>query len=163
MAKNYDWEAAKSLYGLGKTDRQIEDDTGIPRATMQRMAKKEGWIKGNLSQAITSGLQYAHELSQKSEPEIRAVQNEVERIAKAKGYIANVAMQAIKATSKAIQAMEDSGEYDLTKLNHGTQALKTAMIPAGVVDYYPPKESKTEININQPKTLDDFYKDYGNP
>jgi hypothetical protein len=46
------WEEAKALYKAGKSLRDIEKETGIPRPTIDRKAKKEGWTKDELRQLV---------------------------------------------------------------------------------------------------------------
>jgi hypothetical protein len=48
LVKYYDWERAEALYKIGKSSRQIENETGIPHATVIRKANAEGWVKGEL-------------------------------------------------------------------------------------------------------------------
>lgn len=153
MAKNYDFDKAKALYGLGKTLREIERETEIPFKTIDRRAKAEGWSKDSMTQKIIDVSKAKEILTQATDTERRIIDTESNRALKAKGYIFDTALLAIERIAQLIPQ-----ETDLVKIKAATDGLKTSMITTGVVDYYPPKENKTEININsQPKTLDDFY------
>lgn len=152
--KLQNWERAKALYGAGKTPRQIEDEIGIPRATFQRKANEEGWIKGNLSQDIKDVARVSQLLSQKSEPERAIIEKEASKILKAKGLHLDAGIMLAELV------LEVAKEERTTKsILNATQALTNTAKLTGVVDFYPPKEkSKTEINIqHQPKNLSDFY------
>lgn len=45
---------AKALFEAGKPLRDIETEVKIPFKTIGRIAKKEGWVKGELTQLISS-------------------------------------------------------------------------------------------------------------
>lgn len=40
------WDRARALFEIGKSLGDIQDDTGIPKSTVSKKAKKEGWEKG---------------------------------------------------------------------------------------------------------------------
>ncbi len=46
------WDEARALYKAGKSLREIEKETGIPRPSIDRRAKKEGWTKDELRQLV---------------------------------------------------------------------------------------------------------------
>jgi hypothetical protein len=52
--KDKQWEKAKVLFEAGKSLREIEQETGIPRPTINRTSKKQGWQKGELRQLVAS-------------------------------------------------------------------------------------------------------------
>ena len=151
MAKNkpYDFDRAKALWGLGKTIREIEAQTKIPRSTIERQAKKEGWGKGSLGQLVTDTVRLAEDFGSKSGTERDIVQDEAERILRAKGAIEKVSLLAIKRISQLIPE-----EDNLGMLNQGMNALKTAMITTGAVDYYPKaKEQQKQAENDAPKKV----------
>lgn len=146
MAKDYDWDAARGLWSVGKTDRQIEAETGIPRATVQRRAKKEGWTKGSMSHAVSSGLQFVKELSQGSEPEILAAQSEVERIAKLNGYANVIALKVMKRISNNIEANTED-KY----LKQHLDAANAALVLGGAIPRPGAKEKEQVADEPQVK------------
>ena len=150
MAKNYDWERAKALYGLGKSFREIEKETGIPFKNVQRKVEQEGeeggWIKGNLTQLSSGITKVFVDLTQQND----TVRNEViadattqaSRDLKAKGVFFNVTMTGVLRIAERLRE-----ENDLTKLNHGMQALKTARQAAGIEPYFNTAPAIQNANI----------------
>ena len=133
MAKKaQDWDRAKALYQIGKTTREIESTTGIPIATIHRHAKKEGWIHGEVKQTISNGAQFVADLEQQNGTLKQESLKEIERISKAKGYIENVSLLAIKQISKLMPVATD-----MKDVKAGVEALNVAMKTTGIVPYYP--------------------------
>jgi hypothetical protein len=146
--KTYDWEQAKALYGMGKTPRQIEHELKIPKTSVERTIIRDGWIKGELGQVVQDVVRVSEVLGQKSGAERGAVQNEAERILKAKGYIENVTLMGLKRLSQLLPV-----EPKISEVKAGIEGAKTAMVTLGVVDYYPPQKLAIEHTGEQNKTV----------
>jgi len=67
------------------------------------------------------------------------IQNEVERVLKAKGYIENVTLLGLKRLSQLIPS-----EIKISEVKAGIEGAKTAMVTLGVVDYYPAQKGTIE-------------------
>jgi hypothetical protein len=155
MAKEYNWERAKTLFRLGKTYREIERGTGIPLKTIQRKAVSEGeeggWIKGDLTQTIVDLTRVSVNLTQQNDTVRKEVMDEAFSQAKkelnAKGLIFDATVVGIKQIAERLKT-----ESDLTKLNHGMQALKTSRQAAGIDPIHAPKENKGKEPLETDKT-----------
>jgi hypothetical protein len=146
-AKNYDWERAKALYRLDKSYREIERETGIPFKTIQRKVEKEGedngWVKGDLTQTRLDLTRIALNLTQQNDTARKEVIDEATSQAKKELMIKGLIFDASVVGIKKIAArLKD--ETDLTKINHGMQALKISRIAAGIDPIHAPKETKSE-------------------
>lgn len=156
MAK--DWDKARALFEAftqeEKSFRDIEKESGVPVSSLRDRAKKEGWIRGKSAHLKPQLASITENLAQESAHVRTEIINDVEKVLKAKGYIENVSLLAIKQLSKL---MPES--TDMKDVKAGVDSLKGLMVTTGVVPYYPPKESKTEVNITQqqPRSLADFY------
>lgn len=120
--KYYDFEKAKALFGMGKTPRQIEAELKIPKTTIERKAKEQGWTKGGLGHLVQDTVKLAEDLGQKSGAERDAVQKEAERILTHNGYIQNTSLILLKRIGE-LAKKEDT----LAGINQGATATKTLM------------------------------------
>ena len=140
--KNYNFEKAKALFGMGKTPRQIEAELKIPKTTIERKAKEQGWSKGGLGQLVQDTVSLAENLGQKSGAERDAVQLEAERVLKAKGYIENTSLLVLKRIGE-LTKKEDT----LAGLNQGASAIKTLMTTLNIPVSAPKTEEKIDLTI----------------
>lgn len=147
--KNYDFEKAKALYGMGKTPRQIEVELKIPKTTIERKAKEHGWAKGSLGQLVQDAVKLTENMGQKSGAERDAVQNEAERILKAKGYIENVSLLAVKRIAQLLP-----NEDNIAMINQGMNALKTAKVINIGEDK--PKDNEQQASGNIAEMMKEF-------
>ena len=151
--KNQDWDKAKALFGMGKTLRDIEYETGIPFKTIDRRAKKEEWSKDSVTQKISLVTAAKEVMTQASDTERRIIDTESNKILEASGLVVDVTMFAIKVTGKAFKKMHDSEDYDLAKINQGMQALKTSRQAAGIDPIHPPRESTKPKEETPPRKV----------
>lgn len=153
-----DWDKARALFEAftqeEKSFRDIEKESGVPVSSLRDRAKKERWIRGKSAHLKPQLASITENLAQESAHVRTEIINDVEKVLKAKGYIENVSLLAIKQLSKL---MPES--TDMKDVKAGVDSLKGLMVTTGVVPYYPPKENKTEVNINPQveRTLSDFY------
>ena len=131
MAKKYDWERAKALYGLGNSYREIEKETGISYKAVERKAKSDGWIKGDLSQVKIDLMRVTENLSQMSVTEQTAVTDDVTKELKIKGYFRSASLLVLQRISDVVKE-----EKDLTKLMHGANGLKVLRQSSGIEPYF---------------------------
>lgn len=129
-----DWERARALFGVGKTLREIERETGIPFKTIDRRAKSGEWSTTQTTQKITDVARVVEDLTQANDTEKKIILDEAEKILKAKGYTQNIGLLGLKRLSQLIPAAKTTKE-----VKDGMEAAKVAMVVTGVVDYYPPK------------------------
>jgi hypothetical protein len=73
------FDAAKILYESGKSFREIEYQTYLPRSTLQRHSIKHNWQKGRLIPIIQQGVRLAMLLNGLSDDMRRTVENETAR------------------------------------------------------------------------------------
>ncbi len=73
------FETARALYESGKSFREIEYETYLPRSTLQRHAAKQGWQKGCLIPLIQEGVRLAQMMAGLSDDDRRYIENEVAR------------------------------------------------------------------------------------
>lgn len=73
------FETARALYESGKSFREIEYQTYLPRSTLQRRSIREGWQKGCLIPLIQQGAKLAILLNDLPDDMRRHIDNEVAR------------------------------------------------------------------------------------
>lgn len=156
MAK--DWDKARALFEAftqeEKSFRDIEKESGVPVSSLRDRAKKEGWIRGKSAHLKPQLASITENLAQESAHVRTEIINDVEKGLKAKGYIYEITFLGLDRLKTLIPIAETTKE-----IKDAMDAAKVAMVTSGAVDYYPPKESKTEVNINPQvaRTLSDFY------
>lgn len=133
--KEPDWERAKILYGMGKPLRDIAHESGVSKNTIDRRAKAEGWSRTETGQEIETVSKAKEILGQASGTKRDIIDRESDKILEAKGYFFNATLLGAKRVVEAFKT-----ETDLTKLNHGMQALKTGRQAAGIDPIHAPKE-----------------------
>ena len=148
-----DWGRAKALYGLGYSLREIEKETDIIYKTIERKAKNDGWIKGELSQTKSDLVRVTEELSQKTVTERQVLTETVTKELKAKGYLFDATLLGVQQIVKSLKV-----ETDLTKLNHGMTALKTARQAAGIDPIHSNQGNNIQVNVTNQQTQDDRLK-----
>jgi hypothetical protein len=78
-SKTTRFETARALYESGKSFREIEYETYLPRSTLQRHSIREGWQKGRLIPIIQEGIRIALLLNGLSPDMRRYVENKTAR------------------------------------------------------------------------------------
>jgi nicotinamide riboside kinase len=78
-SKTTRFETARALYESGKSFREIEYQTYLPRSTLQRHAIKEGWQKGCLIPLIQEKVRLMLLINSWSDDDRRYIENEVAR------------------------------------------------------------------------------------
>jgi hypothetical protein len=142
MAKTID--DAIALLASGKSQRECEKLTGIPRSTIDREAKKRGIAKGSMGQLISDKVRVESEIGALSEPMQLLVNAEVIKQLDGMDFYATNARKVIKvgiiAYSKAPSPMGMKTVID---------GMKSAMQVEGLVPFHPSSAAITNNNANQ--------------
>ena len=135
------WDKARALFEAGKSLRDIEQQTKIPKGTIEYRAKKEDWQKGCLGQLITDKSSVDAKFQSLNQTQKTVVLNEVERLNKLKEFFSD---KAIEVSNVALKSLERNPS---TKAAFETmQTLEKGMKVSGVVPFYPNQKKASENN-----------------
>lgn len=137
------WAKARALYEAGKSLREIEKETKINYRTVDRMAKKETWNQGGLSQLIHDTARVKAEFVTLEMSQQAIVSKEVARILDGKEFYATNARKAVKMGLVALS--KDPTPAGMKTVMDG---MKTGMIVEGLVPFYPAPASISNTNTN---------------
>lgn len=145
------WDKARALFEAGKSLRDIEQQTKIPKGTIEYRAKKENWQKGFLGQLIVDKSTVDAQFQSLNQTQKTVVLNEVERLNKLKDFFSD---KAIDVSNVALKSLERNPS---TKAAFETmQTLEKGMKVSGVVPYYS-NQANTKNDVNQNDKLDPLF------
>ena len=146
------WEKAKTLFELGKSLTEIQNETGIDRSNVNKRAKSEGWRKGFLPQIIDAkvkNLEDNHTIEEiittLKPQQQRTVVTEVERILQSKDWYATAAR---KVATKALDSL--MGEYTARDAKDAMSTLLDGMKAEQIVPFYP-SQANVKVEVNNEK------------
>ena len=130
MAKTI--EDAVALFASGKSPRECEKLTGIPKTTVDRAVKKRGIKKGKLGQLIADKVRVDAEMGALSDPEKAVVTREVAKHMEGMEFYSTTARKVVDIGVKAYKA--DPSAMGMKTVLDG---MKSGMQVEGVVPFYP--------------------------
>lgn len=144
-----DVEQAKIEYEAGLPTLRIADRCGMNRTTIERRAKREGWVRDKTKQLILDDARIRIELAGMSDNEIDFHNNEVRKMSKNVVYIEKVTNKNLRAMMKKMDESTTIKEHKEIQetINKGGEAL-------GVIGATAKKE---EVTTTTTKTIEDFY------
>lgn len=146
------WEKAKTLFELGKSLSEIQNQTGIDRSNVNKRAKSEGWRKGFLPQLIDAkvkNLEDNHTIEEiittLKPQQQRTVVTEVERILQSKDWYAKAARKVAAKTVDSLDGFVEGKDFKAA-----ADALVACMKAESIVPYYAPtQKADVKIDINE--------------
>lgn len=132
MAKTKSLDEALNLYAIGKSIRECEKLTGIPKSTIDREAKNRGIIKGSVGHLITDKIKVEAEIGTLPGTLRDTINEEVDKQLAGMEFYATNARKAVKIGLAALSK-------EPTPMNTKTvlDAMKNGMIVEGLVPFYP--------------------------
>lgn len=142
MAKTID--DALALFATGKSPRECEKLTGIPKSTIDREAKKRGVIKGSMGQLIADKVRVEAEIGTLDGTLRDVVNNEVNKQLEGLEFYATNARKVAKMGMVALSK-------DNTPANSKVvmEMMKTGMIVEGIVPFYSNSTTINNTNAQQ--------------
>ena len=150
------WERAKTLFELGKSLSEIQNETGIDRSYVNKKALKEKWSKGFIPQIVDAKVKNIEEkfkidrvLSTLSPQQQSTVVSEAERILQGKDWYAKAARKVAARTVQSLDGFVEGKDF-----KSAADALVACMKAESLVPYYAPtQKADVKIDINE-KPLD---------
>lgn len=150
------WERAKTLFELGRSLSEIQNETGIDRSNVNKRAKSEGWNKGFLPQIIDSNIKNIKEKIEFDEiyttltPQQQStVVSETERILQGKDWYAKAARKVARKTVESIDGFVEGKDFKAA-----ADALVACMKAESIVPYYPTPTTAVKVDMNSNEKLD---------
>jgi hypothetical protein len=140
-------DEALALFASGKSPRECEKLTGIPKTTIDREAKKRGIAKGSLGQLIIDKVRVEAEIGTLSVPELAVVTSEVNKQLEGMEFYQTHARKAVKMGLVALS--KDPTPVGMKTVLDG---MKSGMQVEGLVPFYP---NATSINNTNAKNNND--------
>ena len=150
------WERAKTLFELGKSLSEIQNETGIDRSNVNKRAKSEGWQKGFLPQIIDAKVKNLEEkfeidkaITTLTPQQQKTVVSESERILQGEDWYAKAARKVAARTVQSLDGFVEGKDF-----KSAADALVACMKAESLVPYYAPtQKADVKIDINE-KPLD---------
>ena len=136
MAKSID--EAIALFASGKSPRECEKLTGIPKSTVDREAKKRGIIKGSVGHLINDKVRVESEIAALDGTFRDTINKEVSRQLEGMEFYATHARKVAKMGLVALSKDQTPANAKVTM-----ETLKTGLVVEGLVPFYP---NATTIN-----------------
>jgi hypothetical protein len=149
-------DEALALLATGKSFRECEKETRIPKSIIDREAKKLGIIKGSAGHLIDDKVKIEAEIGTLSVPLRDIINLEVKRQLDGMDFYQSQARKVVKLGIEALkQSPSESGMKTVL------DGMKSGMQVEGLVPFYP---NSTINNVNaqqnvteKPRTIEDFY------
>ena len=150
------WERAKTLFELGKSLSEIQNETGIDRSNVNKRAKSEGWQKGFLPQIIDAKVKNLEEkfeidkaITTLTPQQQKTVVSESECILQGEDWYAKAARKVAARTVQSLDGFVEGKDF-----KSAADALVACMKAESLVPYYAPtQKADVKIDINE-KPLD---------
>jgi hypothetical protein len=138
------------LYEAGKSLRDIELETTIPRNTVDRTAKKEAWVHNGMGQLIHDAARVASDLGQLNGTAKQVVSQEVKKAVDvdAIGDAWDMIIGHAANASKRILARPDATSNDVLNI---VKAGETSKVTLGKLPRFSPTQNAVKVEVNNEK------------
>jgi hypothetical protein len=117
MAKHTekDWILAKDLFEVGKSLSEINDATGIDRATLSKRSKKDGWEKAKNQQLVIDSARVKAEFSTLSSTAQQVVEKEIDERTRHLQFFTNATIKNCSIMMKKVDSDADFADHKLVQ------------------------------------------------
>jgi len=122
---------ALALYAKGKSQRECEKLTGIPKSTIDRVSKKRGIVKGQMGQIIADKVRVESEIGALPPHQAELVTNEVDKILSGMDFYQSEARAVVKAGVKSYKKAPDPNT-----MKSVVDGMKSAMQVEGLQPFF---------------------------
>lgn len=150
------WDMAQAMFEGGASLQEISFKTDIDRSTISKKAKKLGWEKGVNQQLIADEVRVATEKSTLNQQQVEYHDFQVSSQLALIKDIERFSSNAMRKAGELLQASESGSDF---------KALVEGVDRISVTNKINDRHAKptqvqqnTQINNEQPRTLDDYYR-----